>query len=403
LSVFAPKRETQSLFSFEFFVLCLVIVAAFGNVSVFYSFYHYLGVIGIPLAWRGFLVGLEPMSAFILRLLILPWLQVRNALDVLMFSLILLIPVSCAYLWVTTVPAMIVLRVVHGFVFVLITSAAIALIVNFIPAEKSGQGFSAISIATMIPYAVIPPLSEAMLPFVRSEADIYAAVSIFSVVAFLLLTARRLRVRYALRGVPDGVLPYRSNFDEIRENFRIRSILFLLSACFLIYLTHATLFYFMKDLSLQIRSGDVGLFFATFMITMIAVRAFGAALFDKANKISTLQKALMLLIPCLILLPHANSPVAYYLLAAIYGLCIGLILPLLNAVLFSASLPCLRGLNTNMTLFTMDAAYFVIPYVGGLMISLGADFDFLFYMAAGFILLCLFLMITLARRDRKDL
>ncbi|HNT56557.1 MAG TPA: hypothetical protein PKL99_01650, partial [Syntrophales bacterium] len=77
----------RKLLSFEFLALCLVIVSAFCNVSVFYSFYHYLGTIDIPLPWRGFLVGLEPMSAFILRLVVLPWLHMRNALAVTMASL----------------------------------------------------------------------------------------------------------------------------------------------------------------------------------------------------------------------------------------------------------------------------------------------------------------------------
>ena len=397
-----PKPKTQSLFSFEFLALCLIIVAAFCNVSVFYSFYHYLGSIGIPVAWRGFLVGLEPMSAFILRLLVLPWLHVRNAMAVLIISLLLLIAVSCAYLWVTTAPAMIALRIVHGAIFVLLTSAAISLVVNFIPAEKSGQGFSAISIATMIPYAVIPPLFEAFLPFVRSEADIYAAVSIFSVAALLLLAALRGRIGEALRGM-DGVLLRRPAFSEIRENFRLRSVFFLLSAIFLVYLAHATFFYFMKDLSLQIRTGDVGLFFTISMATMIAVRAFGAALFDRMNKLSTLQKALALLIPCLILLPRAAFPAAYYLSAAVYGLCLGVILPLLNALLFSASPPSLRGLNTNMTLFTMDAAYFVMPYMGGMLITSGTGFGALFYIAAGFVMLSLALIMTLSHMQRQAL
>ncbi|MFA5285716.1 MAG: hypothetical protein WC347_08980 [Smithellaceae bacterium] len=61
------KPDEKSLFTFEFMALCLVIVTAFCNVSVFYSFYYYLGVIEIPLVWRGFLVGLEPMAAFGLR------------------------------------------------------------------------------------------------------------------------------------------------------------------------------------------------------------------------------------------------------------------------------------------------------------------------------------------------
>ncbi len=58
--------DTKKLLSFEFLALGMIILAAFCNVSVFYSFYHYLGAIDIPVAWRGFLVGLEPMAAFIL-------------------------------------------------------------------------------------------------------------------------------------------------------------------------------------------------------------------------------------------------------------------------------------------------------------------------------------------------
>jgi len=391
----------RKLLSFEFLALCLVIVSAFCNVSVFYSFYHYLGTIDIPLPWRGFLVGLEPMSAFILRLVVLPWLHMRNALAVTMASLVLLIAVSCSYLWVTSVPAMVVLRMTHGTVFVLLTSAVIALVVNFIPGEKSGQGFSTLSIATMIPFAVIPPLAEAIFPHVRSEADVYAAVSVFSVAAILILLAVWRRIGQALLGL-DGALLRRPAFSEIRENFRLRSVVFLLSIIFLVYLAHATVFYFMKDLSLVTGAGAVGLFFSLSMMAMIAVRALGAVLFDRMDKRSTVWKMFALLAPCLFLLPLTSSPVTYYLLAVLYGFSMGVALPLLNALLFSASPPPLRGLNTNMTLFTMDAAYFLMPYAGGTLIALGSGFDILFYLAAGHIGLASILMTALGRRGTKE-
>ena len=394
------KSCPRKLWSFEFLALCLIIAVAFANVSVFYSFYHYLGAIGIPIGWRGFLVGLEPMSAFILRLFILPWLHVRNAYAVAMTSLVLLIFVSCSYLWVSTVQAMIVLRIFHGAVFVLLTSSVIAMIVNFIPADKSGKGFSAISIATMIPYAIVPPLSEVLIPYFRNEADIYAAVSIFSVIAIVLLFAFKGRLGVALSSMDSAVLR-RPNVAEIRENLRLRPVFILIAAIFFIYLAHATLFYFLKDLSLQIRTGDVGLFFTISMIAMISVRALGVSLFDRLHKLSTLQKTMALLIPCLILLPLAAFPVAYYLLAVIYGLCMGVILPLLNAVLFSASPPPLRGLNTNMTLFTMDVAYFLVPYLGGMLLAFGAGFAILFYLAAGFVMLSLALIITLSYMQKQ--
>ncbi len=385
--------------SFEFLALALIITAAFCNVSVFYSFYHYLGTIGIPLAWRGFLVGLEPMAAFILRLFVLPWLHVRNALSVMMASLFLLVAVSCSYMWVATVPALIVVRIVHGAAFVLLTSGAIALVVNFIPGEKSGQGFSILSVAMMIPYAVIPPLTEALLPAVHNEAGIYAGVSIFAVVAILLLAALRGRIRKALQS-GDGVLLRRPTFAEIRENLRLRAVGFLLGAGLLIYLAHAALFYFLKDLALQTGGGDVGLFFTLSMVAMIAVRAFGGPLFDKMDKLVVLQIGLVLLIPCFIALPHAQVRTAFYLLAGAYGLCMGVSLPLLNALLFSASPPLLRGLNTNLSLFTLDMAYFLMPYLGGLLITFGAEFEILFYVAAGFVMLSLTFIMNLSHPSK---
>lgn len=80
----------------------------------------------------------------------------------------------------------------------------------------------------------------------------------------------------------------------------------------------------------------------------------------------------------------------------------GILLPLLNALLFTASPPPLRGLNANMTLFAMDAAYFLLPYLGGTLIALGTSFGALFVLAAAFVLLGLLATMPLARRKREE-
>jgi len=340
------------------------------------------------------------MAAFALRLFVIPWIQARNAYTALMVSLVLMIAASCSYLWVVTVPSMVLLRIVHGAAIVLLTSAVIALIVQFIPKEKSAQGFSIVSISTMIPYSVMPTLTEAILPQVRSEAVIYAGVSIFSGVSVLLLAALRNRLTAVLRNM-DTALTRRPRMDEIRENFQQRSVVFLLCTAFLVYLAHATVFYFMKDLSLQTAIGDMGPFFTISMATMIAVRAFGSLIFDRMNKRRTLQFGLALLILCLAALPHSSAHMPFYLLAGLYGFCMGLILPLLNALLFLESPPPLRGLNTNLTMFTMDAGYFIMPYMGGMIIAFGAGFDVLYYIGAGFILLSLSFVTPLAHIRRR--
>jgi predicted MFS family arabinose efflux permease len=393
-------NPSSKLFSFEFIALNLILVAAFCNVSVFYSFYHYLGVINIPVAWRGFLVGLEPMAAFALRLWVIPWIHLHNAFTLMTISLALLGITSCAYLWAVTIPALIVLRIIHGAVFVLLTASTIALIVHFIPKEKSGQGFSTVSVATTIPYAIIPSLTEALLPYVRSEADIYAGVSIFSLLALSMISVFSRRFRKTFENVEEALMR-RPSIREIRENFRQRPVVLLLAAGLFVYLGHATVFYFIKDLSLQSGLGDVGIFFMVSMLAIIATRAFGGALFDRLDKRHLLETGIISVALCLILLSHAGSRTILCLIAGLYGLSVGVMLPMLNALLFMASPPPLRSLNTNITLFTLDAGYFIMPYFGGMLITFGAGVHILFYCSAGFMLLAFFIISLGLSTDRE--
>jgi predicted MFS family arabinose efflux permease len=248
----------------------------------------------------------------------------------------------------------------------------------------------------MIPYAIITPLTEALLPHVRNAADLYAGISIFSVAAIALMMALRKRIGNTMSGM-DGVLMRRLTAAEIRDNFKQHAVVILLAAMLFIYLAHATFFYFMKNLSLQTGVGNVGVFFTVSMATMIAARLFGVAVFDKMNKLRLIMIVLFLLTLCLMALPNARTLSLYYLLAVVYGGTMGIALPILNALIFSASTPALRGLNTNMTLFAMDAGYFITPYIGGMLITMGVSFGCLFYIAASYAALVLLLTIILQK------
>lgn len=396
------NQRTKPLFTSEFLSLCLVIITAFCNVSVFYSFYNYLGIIEIPVIWRGFLVGLEPMAAFCLRLFVVPWLHGRNAYGVLMLSMAFLIIVSLSYLWVRTVSGLVLVRIVHGATFVMLTSAVISLMVNFIPQEKSGQGFSALAIATMIPYAVVPSAAEALMPYVRTAADIYAGVSVLSVFSLILMFVLCKKITGAIRGM-DNVLTERLRLQEIKENFQAHQVLTFLLGILFVYLAHSTYFYFMKDLTIHMGVGNVGVFFSLTTFTMIAVRLLGTILFDRLDKLKLLIFNLFVLMLCFIILPVTKNLMVYYCLAVIYGGSIGIAFPVLNALLFSASAPRMQGLNTNMALFAMDAGFFLTPYLGGILIASGADFKVVFYTASGFVFMCLILMTMLLKREERPI
>jgi MFS family permease len=143
--------------------------------------------------------------------------------------------------------------------------------------------------------------------------------------------------------------------------------------------------------------GDVGIFFTLSMVAIIAMRVAGGPVFDRYSKRLLLLAGIVTVALCLAFIPHGHSRPVFCLLAILYGLAVGVMLPMFNALLFSASPPALRNINTNMAMFTLDAGYFIMPYIGGLLIAFGAGFSILFYVSAGFA--CAAFLIVLALGD----
>ncbi len=389
--------EPKKLFTFEFISLNFVTFFAFCNMSVFYSFFDYLSKIAIPVEWRGFLLGLEPMSAFALRLAIIPLLHLGNAVRVMMLALTMLVIALCSYMWALTVPSLIVLRIFHGAAFVLLVSATMSLAVHLIPKERSAQGFGLLSVMTLVPYAVMPLVTDNLLRYVPNEAHIYAGVTVMALPGLVVLEILRRRLA-PISATLDGALMVRPSAEELRQNLKQLNVILILAVSLLLYLSYATVFFFMKSFAKGAELGQGGLFFTIASLVMISVRVFGGTIFDKLNKVRVLQIFAAQLILCFALFGFVGSSRMFYLLAAYYGLCFGVFAPMLSATLFLASAPRLRGLNTNLSLFMMDAGFFLSPYLGGMLVAAGFSFATLFTICAGFLAMVLALLMVLGRQ-----
>jgi predicted MFS family arabinose efflux permease len=388
-----PNPQPRPLLSLEFILLSGISFFAFCNIAVFYGFYSYLGQIGIPVEWRGLLVGLEPFTAFVLRLLLIPLISVGNAARILLAGLLLLVVTLLSYQWALTVPSLIPLRILHGATFVLLVSASITLVVQLIPAGRSAQGFSLFSLSTLLPYALMPLLAEWLLPHVTSAAEIYAGVSLLAIPAILLLLVGRRRLAAVVAGL-DLTLTQRPSRRELQEDLRRPEVPLLLLVNLGFYLCYSTVFYFMKDFAGRLDGVDVGSFFILSTATLILTRLTGSLVLDRFPKLPLLRISTLSLALCLFALAQTDSLAGLALLAILYGLCLGVGLPLLNAVLFMASPPALRGVNTNLALFMMDAGFFLSPWLGGAFLAAGGPIDGLFTGAAVILLLALGLLLA---------
>ena len=370
------RQNDKSLLTPEFCLLMGVTFLAFCNISLFYGLNDYLKACGIPSFWRGLLIGLEPCTALVARPLVSPFLGVRNSVPVVAASLLILMGALLSYSFAGVLWTLAVVRIVHGLGFVLLVSALATLLVAYLPPGRVGQGFGVFAIAGLLPYAVLPPVAEWLLPLAGSVPRVYASFTPVLLLPLLVLPYLNRRIR---RLDNDGAATHRRpTLAEIRADLRSPGVARLLIANGLVFTSTTVVFFFMKDRLKEMDMHNVGLFFSVSTAATIGVRVFCGKLLDRMDRFAMLLAVLLLLSAILVLFSFVEGTGALLVLAGAYGMCIGFAMPQLNAAMFEISRPRMRGFNTNLMLFTMDAGYVFGPLLAGGLLALGTDTAHLF-------------------------
>ncbi|MEG6550689.1 MFS transporter [Desulfocurvibacter africanus] len=396
----ASPRQPDRLLSFEFVALSAISFLAFCNLSIFYGFNAYLERQGIDPAWRGALLALEPAAAFALRPIIGPLLNLGNGVRVMGLGLATVMAALAGYSFAEGLGALVLVRVLHGVGFVLLVSAVISVLVHYVPKERSGQGFGVFSIMTLLPYALMPPLVESLLPGAGDEAGVYLLAAPLFLPAFLLLVPLGRRAR-ALAAVLPRRSMSRPSLGEIRADLRSPGVARLLLANLFVFTATTVVFFHMKDHLAGLGSANPGLFFSIFTAATILVRVACGPLLDRVNRAAMLAVVLPILGLCLYLFGAATEPAWVMALAGLYGVCLGFIMPQLNAAMFVISPPHLRGLNTNLMLFTMDGGYWLGPLLAGFLSAGGMGYTGIFGLIGTLPLVAGVVALSMARLTRK--
>lgn len=394
----AAKARPERLFTYEFTVLLLAALLGFANIAVFYGFEAYLARLGIPLAWRGWLLGAEPLAAFCLRPFLSVLVTPANALSLARAALVGLGLSLCAYPLAQGIGAILAVRLFHGVAFVFLVSAVTALLAQAIPKALAGRAFGYFSLSSLIPYALVPPLAERLLAWLGREDRVYAAFSLLTLPALALLGPLGRRLTQRAKAGDAG--PGRPSLALVRATLALTSVRLALLANLCLFSSTTLIFFFIKPFALGLGLADPGLFFTVSTGASLAVRVLGGPYFDRLSKETALVCALAGLAACLAGFAAASGPAGLLVLAGGYGLCLGLALPLLNAVMFSCSPPAMRGTNLNLMLFMMDTAYVFGPVAGAAILADG-DYGALFLTACAVASAAALLVVPLALAGRR--
>lgn len=381
-----PQKQPQKLFTRDFILLFLMAMCSNSYIAVYYCFEQWMEGLAIGANWRGILLSSLFAMIFLFRPVTSMVMIKHGKFWPMLISLIICTLVMVIYPFITpsdAIPMIFAIRIVQGIALAIYSACTVGVLVECIPPGQSARGFALFSLTMLLPYSIIPALSEKLLPLVGGEANLFANMAWLGLPSLLmvLLMARRLRK-------PEITPKEAKAFSrkEMLHSITHSGLAFVYLGCLSFSMTTVLAIFFMKGLC-TLTGEHPAVFFSTYSLTIILVRVFGSHIMD------TLPRHRVSIICALILAfcmgGFANGSSAWFLpLACIYGLGLGLLYPLLAAAVYDRSTPETRSINSNVMMATFDASGMLAPILGGFVISEGFGYRGVFDTAAIMVSIC---------------
>jgi MFS family permease len=381
-------QQETTLLNKGFIGLNIIFFVASAAASSFFYLQQHLEFLGITPARTGLIIGADAVAGLVLQPLLAPFLHERNARPWMVGGIVVMASALLCYGRAHTLAALLAVRVIQGAGFVCLIAAIMASLAGCIPSGASGRAFGLISLVRLVPCAAIPPLVTFLMARYVPFPAVLAGFALFLVLSVPLVLVTR------PPSLASGhAAPGRAGFKGLAEDLRGRSVCLLLAANLLFFITYTIVFFYIVGFGRQAGITQASLFFSISTAVMILVRLFGSPFFDKVNKPLVSAVCLAGLAAAFVALARARGPI-FYSLAVVFGLGWGVVMPLLNAIVFDISDTRFRGLNLNLVLVAMQGSFFLGPLAGGMVVG-AWGFPALFYLCCPLTLLTALLLLKI--------
>ena len=367
--------EKKTLFNFEFLSLCMITFLALCNVAAFYNFHLYLQDLGFLGKQAGFLIGLYSLTAMALYLFASKHISINNAMLCVFSGIVLVVCCGFAYLFVENFWLLGLVRIANGTGVFLVMASTMVMLIAIIPSQKIGMAFSLYSVALLLPYSIMPAVSDVIRPYVDKPTFVYLGTALLLLPAIKIISNIRNRIKLQQSDQDAGTDKVSSQvaFDngERRRNLMRKPVISILIVNAIYFTIFTALFYLFEGFALQRGIKNTGLFFSTQMGVMIAIRLVGGRIFDTVSKFVLVIIALLGTGAGFGLLLLARDPVWILPIAVVFGMAMGLCVPPLNSLMYLVSQPKYRGYNSNIMMLSIHFGSFMGPFAGGWIIDAG--------------------------------
>lgn len=400
--------SSQTLFSRDFILLFCMSLCNNSYIAVYYCFEQWLEGVGIAADVRGILLACMFVMVLLCRPLASFTLLKRDKLAPLACAILLSSGVMLAYPFLAGGPHFTAIvagmRALQGAALSVYSTCVMAVLVSCIPKGQSARGFAIFSLTLLLPYSVIPAVGESLLPLVGGEPWLFAWTSLLGIPALCMLPplAPRLRVP-ELRSTGTERMDGKAVLYAVTHSGLACVYLACMSFSIMTWLA----ILFMKGLC-TLTGAQAQQFFMTYTVTMILLRLFGSHMFDTLPRYRVVPLCALGLAVSMAGMAWLPSW-TFVPLCVLYGVCLGVLYPLLASTIYDRSTDTTRSLNSNVMMLTFDASGMLGPLIGGAVIQMGCDYRGVFMagalivsMSGGFMLLDRLRLALEERRGRES-
>lgn len=299
-----------------------------------------------------------------------------------------------SFFW-ESVPVLVVLRVLQGLGFGVISTLLATVVTNIIPNHRLGEGIGYFGMATSIGTTIGPMVA---LSFIHSLS--FNAVLIFSLVLVGSILAGALLFKNEdMRSYPETHEPKKTLLQSAFNRKALIPCILL----FIFYITFTGNVNFLDGLGKSLGMEHTSLFFLILMIMLLVTRPFSGRIYDRKGHQFLLYPSAISAIIGLILLAYMQNMSMLVISSIFYGLAYGVMQPTLQAWAVSRVHPSNKATANAMALSFMDLGHAVGAILLGMAIR-HVGYQSMYHLTAllGVVLLVIYTGFNLWSKTQKS-
>lgn len=317
-----------------------------------------------PKSQVGLIITVFYIAAILIRPFTGQWILSLGMKKVFLIALMIYLASSFMYFFTETLTSLLILRVIHGVGFGMITTTSGTIAANLVPDSRKGEGMGYFGLTMNISMAIGPFLG--LLAMYNWGTNVMFAVSVASTVigtiAGLLITFPKTSGEAVKLAAPvKKGLSLKDVFEPAALKISIVALFF--------GLVYSSVVSFVSVYADEIHLSHVAsYFFIVYAIALLLSRPFTGRWFDQYGANFIMYPAILFFAIGLFILSNAGNAFVFLAAAALIGIGWGTIFPSAQTIAIQISRPERRGVATATFLSFLDSGIsvgsLIVGYVG---------------------------------------